>query len=86
MTGCPWRHEFNNDFPIVTARMAQDQRATPTILSFGFDAYDRDAFQFGFGANAVAGEQFVIRAEYSRLVSDSIFSGGAFSIQARVRF
>ena len=81
-----WRHEFNDDFPIVSARMAQDQRTTPTLLSFGFDAYDRDAFQFGFGANAVAGEQFVIRAEYSRLVSDSIFSGGTFSIQARVRF
>jgi outer membrane autotransporter protein len=81
-----WRHEFNGDFPIVTARMAQDQRTTPTLLSFGFDAYDQDAFQFGFGANAVAGEQFVVRAEYSRLVSDSIFSGGTFSIQARMRF
>lgn len=81
-----WRHEFNGDFPVVTARMAQDQRTTPTILSFGFDAYDRDAFQFGFGANAVAGEQLVLRAEYTRLVSDSIFSGGTFSVQARVRF
>ena len=81
-----WRHEFNGDFPIVTARMAQDQRTTPTALSFGFDAYDRDAFVFGFGANAVAGEQFVVRAEYTRLVSDSIFSGGTFSVQARVRF
>jgi uncharacterized protein YhjY with autotransporter beta-barrel domain len=81
-----WRHEFNGDFPVVTARMAQDRRTTPTILSFGFDAYDRDAFQFGFGANAIAGEQFVLRAEYTRLVSDSIFSGGTFSVQARVRF
>ena len=81
-----WRHEFNGDFPVVTARMAQDQRTTPTVLSFGFDAYDRDAFQFGFGANAVAGEQFVVRVEYTRLVSDSIFSGGTFSVQARVRF
>lgn len=81
-----WRHEFNGDFPIVTARMAQDQRTTPTILSFGFDAYDRDAFQFGFGANAIAREQFILRAEYTRLVSDSIFSGGTFSVQARMRF
>ena len=54
-----WRHEFNGDFPIVTARMAQDRRTTPTVLSFGFDAYDRDAFQFGFGANAVSGERFM---------------------------
>jgi uncharacterized protein YhjY with autotransporter beta-barrel domain len=81
-----WRHEFNGDFPIVTARMAQDGRTTPTILSFGFDAYDRDAFQFGFGANAIAGEQFILRAEYTWLVSDSIFNGGTFSVQARVRF
>ena len=81
-----WRHEFNGDYPIVTARMAQDQRTTPTLLSFGFDAYDRNAFQFGFGANAVAGEQFVVRAEYTNLVSDAIFSGQMFSIQARVRF
>ena len=81
-----WRHEFNGDFPVVTARMAQDRRTTPTALSCGFDAYDRDAFQFGFGANAIAGEQFVVRAEYTRLVSDSIFSGGTFSVQARVRF
>jgi hypothetical protein len=81
-----WRHEFNDDFPIVTARMAQDLRTTPTVLSFGFDAYDRDAFQFGFGANAIAGERFVVRVEYTRLVSDSIFSGGTFSVQARARF
>ena len=80
-----WRHEFNDDFPLVTARMAQDMRSTPFDLRFGFDAYDRDAFRFGFGANAVAGDRFVVRAEYSKLVSDAIFSGGTFSIQARVR-
>ena len=55
-----WRHGFHDGFPVVTARMAQDLRTTPTVLSFGFDAYDRDAFQFGFGANAIAGEQFVV--------------------------
>lgn len=81
-----YRHEFNGDFPIVKARMAQDQRTTPAVLSFGFDAYDRNAFQFGFGANAIAAEQFIVRAEYTRLVSDSIFSGGTFSIQARAKF
>jgi Autotransporter beta-domain len=81
-----WRHEFNDAYPVVTARMAQDHRTTPTVLSFGFDAYDRDAFQFGFGANAVAGDRFVVRVEYTRLVKDAIFSGGTFSVQARARF
>lgn len=81
-----WRHEFKDDFPLVTARMAQDLRSTPFVLRFGFDAYDRDAFRFGFGANAVAGDRFVVRAEYSKLVSDAIYSGGGFSIQARARF
>ena len=80
-----WRHEFNDDFPLVSARMAQDMRSTPFVLRFGFDAYDRDAFRFGFGANAVAGDRFVVRAEYGKLLSDAIFSGGTFSIQARVR-
>jgi len=78
-----WRHEFNDDFPIVTARMAQDRRTTPTALSFGFDAYDSNAFQFGFGTNAVARERLLVRVEYNRLVSDTIFSGGTFSVQAR---
>jgi hypothetical protein len=79
-----WRHEFKDGFPIVTARMAQDQRTTPRVLSFGFDAYDRDAFQFGFGTNAVARDRLLVRVEYNRLVSDEIFSGGTFSVQARL--
>jgi hypothetical protein len=81
-----WRHEFNNDFPVVTAHMAQDLRATPAVLTFGYDAYDSDAFQYGFGANAAAGDRVVARVEFTKLVSDALFSGHRISVQARVRF
>jgi hypothetical protein len=81
-----WRHEFNDDFPLVSARMAQDRRATPFVLRFGFDAYDGDAFRVGVGANAAAGDRLLVRVEYSKLLADAIFSGGTFSIQARVGF
>ena len=81
-----WRHEFNDDYPVVTARMAQDLRPNPAVLSFGYDAYDANAFLIGFGANAAAGDRFVARVEITRLLSDALFSGWTFSAQARVRF
>jgi hypothetical protein len=81
-----WRQEFMDEFPLVTARFAQDLRDTPTLLEFGYDAWDPRAFRFGFGVNAFGGDRVAARLELSRLVADTLFSGQVVSIQARVRF
>jgi hypothetical protein len=81
-----WRHEFMDDFPIVTAHLAQDRRPSPAVLAFGYDAYDRQAFQFGWGVTAIGSHRFAARFEITHLVSDRLFSGRAMSIQARVGF
>ena len=81
-----WRRELNDDYPLVTASMAQDFRPSPTVLEFGHDAFDPQSFVFAFGVTAVAGSTFAARFEISTLTADSLFASRIVTIQARVRF
>ena len=81
-----WRHEFKDDFHLVTAHLAQDRRLDPGLLTFGHDAFDPDSFRFAFGATAIAGNRFAARVEIRQPVSDLLFKGRTVSFQARLRF
>jgi uncharacterized protein YhjY with autotransporter beta-barrel domain len=81
-----WRHEFNDVRDIVTARLAQDLRPSPTRFSFGTNAPDPNTALVSIGANVLAGERFAARAEWRRLVGDDLFTASGVSVQARVRF
>ena len=58
-----WRHEFNDERTIVTVRMAQDLRSSPSRFSFGTDAPDADTAMVSGGLAALFGSRFALRAE-----------------------
>jgi hypothetical protein len=80
-----WRREFNDDFPVVTVRMAQDTRTTPTTFTFGQDASDRDSLLFRVGC-VVGGAKGTVRVEWARDTRNALFSGRSLSALAQVRF
>jgi hypothetical protein len=81
-----WRRELRDDFPIVSARFAQDLRPDPTIFDFGLDAHDTNAFLFSVGVSAFAGDRVSARVDLSTLAADALFSSRLISAQVRVRF
>jgi uncharacterized protein YhjY with autotransporter beta-barrel domain len=81
-----WRHEFNDDRDLLTVRMAQDLRATPSQFVFGTDAPDADTAIIAAGASALFGARFAVRAELRQLVLDDLFDARALTVQARLRF
>jgi hypothetical protein len=81
-----WRHEFNDERTIVTVRLAQDLRSSPTRFSFGTDAPDADTAIASAGLSALFGRRFALRAEYRQLLMDDLFDSNVFAAQARLRF
>jgi Autotransporter beta-domain len=81
-----WRHEFNDERTIVTVRLAQDLRSSPTRFSFGTDAPDANTAMVAGGLSALFGSRFALRAEYRQLLMDDLFDSNVFAGQARLRF
>jgi hypothetical protein len=81
-----WRREFKDDVHVVSARFAQDLRATPTTFEFGNDGFDRDTLVTGFGVTALAGDRVTARVAFTKLHADDIFNSKTFSAHVRVRF
>jgi outer membrane autotransporter protein len=81
-----WRHEFEHDLQMVTARMAQDLRAQPVRFDYATDGADADSAVLAVGANAAIGDRIGLRGEVSTLRGDRFFTSTVASLQARVRF
>ena len=81
-----WRHEFNDDRDILTVRMAQDLRSTPSRFSFATDAPDANTALVAAGASLLFGARFAVRAELRQLLLDDLFDARAITAQARLRF
>jgi hypothetical protein len=81
-----WRREFNDDYHVMNARLAQDLRATPTTFDIGQDAFDPNALLLGFGVTAYGGSRVTARVDVNRLAGDRLFDSTAVVAQARVRF
>ncbi len=80
------RHEFVNDLQIVTVRLAQDLRATPTRFTFATDGRDPNAALITAGVSAELSTRASARIEVTHLVADSLYRSGALSAQFRWRF
>jgi hypothetical protein len=81
-----WRHEFDDDPYEITARMAQDRRASPSFFTFGADAPDADTAVFAGGITALVGRHLAARFEISQLAWDDIYDSRIVSLQARWQF
>jgi hypothetical protein len=81
-----WRHEFNDDYHLLTARFAQDRRQSPLRFTIGNDRPDADSLLFGVGVAVPAGERAAVRVEVTKLAYDDLFAARAISVHARVGF
>ena len=81
-----WRHEFKEDFHIVTARFAQDLRSDARRFQIGSDPFDANSILFGVGATILTSDRAIIRFELNRVTADHIFDTQTIAVQARVRF
>jgi hypothetical protein len=80
-----WRREFKDEYPLVTAHMAQDPRTTPMSFTFGNDAFDRDTFLFKLGATII-GSRGAVRLEWATNSRDVLFKTRTLSAHAVVVF
>lgn len=80
-----WIHEFKADRDLVTVRMAQDLRATPTRFSFTTDRVDEDKGTIAIGLTAFIGRELTADIEVSRLVGDDLFDSTIIRALARWR-
>lgn len=81
-----WRHEFKDDYHLLTARFAQDRRQAPRRFTIGNDRPDSDSLLFGAGVAVPVGERGAVRVEVTQLAYDNLFAARAISVQARVGF
>jgi len=79
-----WRHEFDNDGRVVTARLIDDTGATP--IAFRTPDPDRSFFELAFGIAWVfsEGKSFYVDAE--SLLGDDILSGYNVSLGGSIEF
>jgi uncharacterized protein YhjY with autotransporter beta-barrel domain len=80
-----WIHEFRADRDLVTVRMAQDLRATPTRFSFTTDRVDENKGAIAIGLTAFIGRELTADIELSRLVGDDLFDSTIIRALARWR-
>jgi uncharacterized protein YhjY with autotransporter beta-barrel domain len=81
-----WIHEFEGKRELVTVRMAQDRRATPTRFSYTTDSADENKGIIAFGITALVGARFAADLEVSHLVADEKFDSTVVTAQARWGF
>jgi hypothetical protein len=80
-----WIHEFRAERELVTVRMAQDLRATPTRFSFTTDRVDEDKGTIAIGLTAFIGRELTADLEISWLVGDDQFDSTIVRALARWR-
>jgi Autotransporter beta-domain len=80
-----WIHEYRADRDLVTVRMAQDLRATPTRFTFTTDRVDEDKGAIAIGLTAFIGRELTADIELSRLVGDDLFDSTIIRALARWR-